>query len=248
MTESVSTHVEEGERRSLAETLARKYGMEATPFRNAVISCCFADKKLATVENLTALFVIANEYNLNPFTRQIYVFKGAGGGIVPIVSADGWYHIITTHPQADGLGISYDYDESGNPISCTCTLARKDWSAPVVITEFLAECKKNSPAWNNMPHRMLRHRAIIQAARVAFGLGGIYDPEEGADVAGVRQADVTVVESPVIDMDAVVLPGTPVVDRPGDFAPTEGTVVEAEEDPVERAVPEALFPDEAEDE
>ena len=235
MSESLSTQVDGEEKRSLAETLARKYGMEAGPFRNGVISCCFSDKKLATVENLTALFVIANEYNLNPFTQQIYVFKGQGGGIVPIVSADGWYHIVTTHPQADGLEVKYDYDGNGNPVSCTCTLRRKDWSAPVVITEFLAECKKNSPAWNNMPHRMLRHRAIIQAARVAFGLGGIYDPEEGADVAGKQPRTVPAEDvSPVINMDAVVSPmtspthGAPDVDEPEDQASPEVAEVSLE--------------------
>ncbi len=33
-----------------------------------------------------------------------------------------------------------------------------------------------------MPQRMLRHKAMIQCARIAFGYGGIYDQDEGEKI------------------------------------------------------------------
>jgi hypothetical protein len=40
---------------------------------------------------------------------------------------------------------------------------------------------------------MLRHKAIIQCARVAFGYGGIYDEGEGQDVANNTRHQAPVV-------------------------------------------------------
>ncbi|MBX5154601.1 hypothetical protein HJB78_27190 [Rhizobium lentis] len=40
-----------------------------------------------------------------------------------------------------------------------------------------------------MKHRMLRHKAMIQASRYAFGFSGIYDEDEGSKIAELR--DVT---------------------------------------------------------
>jgi hypothetical protein len=52
------------------------------------------------------------------------------------------------------------------------------------VTEFLAECKRGTEPWKNMPRRMLRHKALIQCARVAFGFA-LYDDDEGSIAAGV---------------------------------------------------------------
>jgi hypothetical protein len=45
-----------------------------------------------------------------------------------------------------------------------------------------------------MKHRMLRHKALIQCARYAFGFAGIYDEDEGAKIAEMR--DITPTERP----------------------------------------------------
>jgi len=69
---------------------------------------------------------------------------------------------------------------------------RKDRSRPVIVTEFLVECYRNTDPWNHSPSRMLRHRAFIQAARLSFGLSGALDPEN-------REAGGEYVEHEVID-------------------------------------------------
>jgi hypothetical protein len=63
--------------------------------------------------------------------------------------------------------------------SCTCIIFRKDRSHPIRVTEFMAECRRaNVGPWASHPRRMLRHKAMIQCARIAFGYGGIYDQDE----------------------------------------------------------------------
>jgi phage recombination protein Bet len=146
--------------------------------------------KGATNEELMALTVVANQYRLNPLTKELYAFPAKGGGIVPVVSIDGWLRIINDHPQMDGIETSYDVAEDNQPISCTATIWRKDRSKPIIVTEVLSECRRNTEPWK-MPFRMLRHKAIIQCARVAFGFSGIMDEDEAT---ALRPVTGTVVE------------------------------------------------------
>lgn len=139
--------------------------------------------KGATNEELMVLTVVANEYGLNPLIKEIYAFPAKGGGIVPVVSIDGWLRITNDHPQMDGLETTHEHDTDGRLVSCTCRIYRKDREHPTVATEYLAECKRNTEPWK-MEHRMLRHKAIIQCARIAFGFSGITDEDEGQVISG----------------------------------------------------------------
>lgn len=128
-------------------------------------------------DQMAALLIIANQYKLNPWAREIYAFPAKGGGITPIVGIDGWSRIINEHPQFDGILFEQDNE------SCTCTIYRKDRNHPTVITEYLSECKGNTEPWNKFPKRMLRHKAMMQCARVAFGFAGIYDQDDAEFIA-----------------------------------------------------------------
>ena len=46
----------------------------------------------------------------------------------------------------------------------------------------MAETRTNSPAWLSHPRRMLRHKALVQCARLAFGLAGLHDLDEARRV------------------------------------------------------------------
>lgn len=128
-----------------------------------------------------AFSVVANEYLLNPFIKQIYAFPAKGGGIVPVVSIDGWVAMVNNHPMMDGMDFEMHYAESGDLEAITCTIWRKDRSKPVKVTEILSECVRNTEPWK-MVNRMLRHKALMQCARYAFGFSGITDEDEGADM------------------------------------------------------------------
>lgn len=131
-----------------------------------------AFKGNATDAQMTALLVVANQYGLNPFTKELYAFPDKNNGIVPVVGVDGWSRIINGNPLFDGMDFRQD-DES-----CTCIIYRKDRSHPVSTTEFMSECNRKQGPWLSHPKRMLRHKAMIQCARLAFGFAGIYDQDE----------------------------------------------------------------------
>ena len=135
----------------------------------------------ATDEQMAALLIVANQYKLNPWTRVIYAFPDSRNGIVPIVGVDGWSRIINSYTEFDGMEFKQD-DES-----CTCIIYRKDRAHPISVTEWMSECKRDSAQpWKTHPKRMLRHKAMIQCARLAFGFVGIYDQDEAERI---RESD-----------------------------------------------------------
>ena len=128
-------------------------------------------------EQMMALLIVANQYALNPWTKEIYAFPDRNNGIVPVVGVDGWSRIINSHPQFDGM--DFEQDAEG----CTCVIHRKDRSHPIKVTEYMQECRRDVAPWKSHPRRMLRHKAMIQCARLAFGFAGIYDQDEAERIA-----------------------------------------------------------------
>lgn len=145
---------------------------------------------------MTALLVVANQYGLNPWTKEIYAFPDQKNGIVPVVGVDGWSRIINDHPQFDGMEYRQD-DES-----CTCIIYRKDRSHPVSVTEYMSECRRETGPWKSHPKRMLRHKATIQCSRLAFGYSGIYDQDEAERIREVDMGSVVLVGG--VDIDAAM--------------------------------------------
>jgi hypothetical protein len=56
---------------------------------------------------------------------------------------------------------------------------------PLAIKEYFNEAKTDQLVWVTHPKRMLRHKALVQCARLAFGLAGVYEPDEAMRI---RQA------------------------------------------------------------
>lgn len=146
-----------------------------------------------TAEQFAAFIMVANEYGLNPVTKEIYAFPSQRGGIQPIVSIDGWLKIINRHEQFDGLEFVDITNEAGKLVAVTAKMYRKDRAHPVVVTEYMDECKRNTEPWQKWPARMLRHKATIQCARYAFGFSGIVDEDD------YQRAEKTVVDVAFID-------------------------------------------------
>ena len=157
---------------NLSTKLAERFGM-GTDGDVVTILKATAFKGPATDAQLVALMVVAQQYGLNPFTKELYAFPDRNNGIVPVVGVDGWSRIINSHAQFDGMDFTQD------EISCTCTIYRKDRNHPVKVTEYMAECRREGVGpWKSHPYRMLRHKALIQCARLAFGFVGIFDQDE----------------------------------------------------------------------
>lgn len=144
-----------------------------------------ANKQPFVVSNemFVSFMAVANNYSLDPLKKEIYAFPAKGGGIQPVVSIDGWLSIINSRPEFDGMELVENYTTEGCFESVTCTIHRNDRTHPIVITECLDECKRNTDPWKK-PKRMLRHKAAIQCARYAFGLGGIVEQDEAEAALG----------------------------------------------------------------
>lgn len=140
------------------------------------------DGRQATNEEIAAFVMVANQYALNPFTREIHAFADPQKGVVPIVGVDGWCRIVNDQPGFNGCEFVEVGDDKGVPVSITCKMHVKGREHPVCVTERFAECRRNSIPWQTMPWRMLRHKAFMQAARYAFSLSGIYDEDEARDI------------------------------------------------------------------
>lgn len=155
-----------------AVALAKQFNIQGDPQELVQTLKATAFKGNATDAQFNALMIVSTQYGLNPFTKEIYAFPDKNNGITPVVGVDGWARIINSHPQFDGMEFTADAESS------TCKIYRKDRNHPTTVTEYLSECRRETPPWESHPRRMLRHKAMIQAARLAFGFGGIYDEDE----------------------------------------------------------------------
>lgn len=185
---------------NLTNKLAERFDMGSSEnLPQTLMATAFRGQSVSP-EQMTALLVVANQHGLNPWTNEIYAFPN-NGGIVPIVGVDGWSRIMNEHPQFDGIEFTFVDDNS-----CTCTIYRKDRNRPIVVTEYMNECQRNTQPWKSHPKRMLRHKTMIQAARLAFGFTGIYDQDEAERIAESDKEPINVTPKPtVIEAEAVVL-------------------------------------------
>lgn len=174
----------------LLNKFAIRYEMGTTPeaVAHTLKSTCF--KGPVTDAQMVALLIVADQYKLNPFTKELYAFPDKNNGIVPVVGVDGWARIINENPAFDGM----DFEMAPDGSECTCRIYRKDRSHPISATEYMAECKRGAGPWQSHPRRMLRHKAMIQCARLAFGFAGIYDQDEAEriverDITPTKAAD-----------------------------------------------------------
>jgi hypothetical protein len=109
---------------TLSSKLADRFGMSGGDAEVVEIlrNTAFKNKDGVSDAQVAALMVVANEYGLNPFTKEIYAYPDQYKGIVPVVGVDGWIRIINEHPQFDGL--EFDFDPSSSPAGSTARTAR----------------------------------------------------------------------------------------------------------------------------
>lgn len=190
--------VQQPQQRKALEILAASMSLDPSKLLSTLKATVFRDAK--SEEELVALVVVANQYGLNPFLNEIYAFPGKRGGIVPIVGVDGWNKMMQRQAEFDGIEFEFEKaapveGQKERPYSCTATIYIKGREHPVKVTEFYDECFRPTDPWKNMPFRMLRHKALIQGARLAFGFSGLYDDDEGRDAIAV-ETTVTPVSPP----------------------------------------------------
>lgn len=185
---------------SLVKRFASRFNIDPVKFLEVLKKTAFRQKQGVEISNeqMAALLVVADQYNLNPFTKEIYAFPDKTGAVIPVVGLDGWSRITNEHKAYDG--VEFRYSDNTVPLegarSCPewieCIIHRNDRAQPTIVREYLDECYKPPyvkngraypGAWQTHTKRMLRTKAFIQCARIAFGFAGIYDLDEAQNIA-----------------------------------------------------------------
>jgi len=211
--------------KSVLVTLANRYGMEPKAFEITVKATLGLEK--CNDGQFAAFLCVANEYGLNPLTKEIYAFPTKTGGIQPIVGIDGWINLANSHPMFDGMEFEDSHDSQGCLAAITCRIHRKDRRHSICVTEYMNECRGNSGPWKQFPARMLRHKATMQAIRYAFGFAGVMDPDEydrmitvDAQVSkAVKNEPIRITQIPVVSSVTTEQSDYLVVDDGGDVVP-----------------------------
>lgn len=191
----VQTAIAVPEKASLVARFAARFGVDKDKMLTTLKATAFRQRKadvIITNEQMMALLVVAEQYHLNPFTKEIFAFEDKGA-IIPVVSVDGWLRIINDHPQHDA--IEFEFSDKivttggGKPCPewCEAVIYRKDRSRPTRVREYLDEVyvgpRGGYPGpWQTHTKRMLRWKATIQAGRVAYSFSGIYDEDEASRI------------------------------------------------------------------
>jgi len=127
-----------------------------------------------------AFVMVCERLGLNPILGEAHAMRDRGGTLRPIPSIDGWAKVVRSQPDFRGVEFAEVRDEDGDLTAIDCSIHVEGWQQPCTVREYLSECRRNTPVWKTMPTRMLRHRALIQCARIAFGLG-LADVEDVRD-------------------------------------------------------------------
>lgn len=205
------------DKKSLVARIAGRFGVDTNKFFDTLKATAFKqrDGSAPTNEQMMALLVVAEQYKLNPFTREVYAFPDKQNGIIPVVGVDGWSRIINEHPQYDGVEFIYSDTKvkmPGAKVECCewieTVIYRKDRTRPIRIREFLDEVYRepfqgngrNGPyvvdgPWQTHTKRQLRHKSFIQCSRIAFGFTGIYDQDEAERI---REMDIASAINPAV--------------------------------------------------
>jgi phage recombination protein Bet len=177
------------QKQNLTGKFANRFGVDEGEVMSILKSTAFKQRDGSppvTDAQMSALMIVAEQYGLNPFVKEIYAYPDKNNGIVPVVGVDGWNRIMNEHPMMDGIEFKYS-DELVTHKNKNChvwieaIITRKDRSKPIVVREYFDEVMRSvnfATPWDSHPKRMHRHKTEIQAARIAFGFAGIYDEDE----------------------------------------------------------------------
>ena len=170
------------------------HNVDPAELEQTLIQTAFKSSTQISREQMGALLIVASQYKLNPWTKEIYAFPDKSKGIIPVVGVDGWSRIINSNPNLNGIEFVFSDNMvrmNKAKVDCPewvdCLIYRKDRDRPTVVREYLDEVYREpkpmgqngfAGPWQSHPKRFLRHKALIQCARLAFGFVGIYDQDE----------------------------------------------------------------------
>ena len=177
------------DRPSLSALFAAKYAVQQNNVFALLKDTALKSKDAVSDAEVAAFMIVCNQYELNPFIKEIYGFMSKGK-MQYVISVDGWATLVNRQASLNGIEFEEHFEQDGKTIKAiTCRIHHKNRALPTVITEYYSECYRppmeGKPGpWQQWPIRMLRHKAMIQCSRIAFGLAGIMDEDEAELMEG----------------------------------------------------------------
>jgi hypothetical protein len=180
------------------EVYARRLRVEPQTLLSHLKLAAAARVEPWTLTDARRLLEKSMELGLDPLAGEIYLHSQQGQEhgdteqpitLPPllVVSLDGWCRVLNSHPMFDGVAFTQpEPGEGGLPAWVECTIHRKDRRVATAVREYMQEARQPYGAWLSHPARMLRHKALVQCARVCFALVGVLDPDEAGRVASAR--------------------------------------------------------------
>ena len=162
----------------------QRSGLSYDSFVRLIIQSALSRLSIWSQADLDRLLLLAERLGLDPLSNEIYATEvvpesGKKPRIFFVVGVDGWSKIINAHPQFDGMRFVESAPGGDElPQYFECTIFRKDRKVATSVREYMHEAHTNQGAWLTHPRRMLRHKSMVQCARICFGLSGIYEPDE----------------------------------------------------------------------
>ena len=178
----------------LVERALRRSGLAYGAFVSHLTQMAFRGVMVWTQTDLERLLIAAERHGLDPLSREVFMAQPSfepTSPLVVVVGVDGWSRILNAHAQFDGVAFAESGElNEGVPTWIECTIYRRDRRVPLSVREYLCEARGVHQSWITHPRRMLRHRALVQCARLAFGLSGVLDADEAQRVHAKKANDV----------------------------------------------------------
>ncbi len=174
---------------SIVDRSVLRSGLSYDSFVRLIIESALSRLSIWTQADLDRLLLLAERLGLDPLNNEIYATEvmpesGKKLRIIYVVGVDGWSKIINSHPQFDGMNfLESAPGDDELPLYIECTIFRKDRKVATSVREYMYEAHTSQGAWLTHPRRMLRHKAMVQCARICFGLSGIYEPDEAIRIS-----------------------------------------------------------------
>ena len=175
----------------------KRSSMSEESFISALTQTALVRLETWSLPDLERLLTTSLRYGLNPTSHEIFMLPNpmAEAPLI-VVGVDGWSRILNEHKKFAGMRFRESKElVDGVPAWIECTIYRWDRRVPTTVREYLCEVKGLSQAWITHPRRMLRHKALVQCARISFGMGDIFDPDEAQRIASEKEVNSSIMKS-----------------------------------------------------
>lgn len=181
--------------------------------------------KGATNDELQLFLYLSNQYNLDPFKKEIWCVKYDSKSAANIMtSRDGYLKYAQLNEEFKGLisfvvregdvfeidaadyKITHKFGAKRGPILGAWARCDREGKSPFIAYVEFSEYKKNTSIWSNYPSAMIQKVAEVFVLKRAFGINGLVTKEE-IDAGEAQVSDVIVEgEVPQVDTRYISVP------------------------------------------